>query len=127
MPQIHDPYLDTARRSLNDEKIKIRKQKIEKTQKKPKNFLSKNIILSDYITLPENLEKIILLTFFIFIPYIFGLLVIIIMMGYQKFLEYTTLNFDLFMLVWTIGYEAIAISLLLLIIKNAIVFKKSTD
>lgn len=124
MPNIHDPYLNTVRRSLNEEKIKSRKHKIHNSTTTSKSFLSKKIIISDYIHLPESFQKFILLNLFIFIPYIFGLLIIFITMGTEKFQEITIFNFDLFMLSWTVGYETIALILLLTIIKSAFSFKK---
>jgi len=124
MPSTHDPYLDTVRRSLNEVKIKSRKDKIKKTNKIKKSFLSQNIILSDYIYLPEELEKLFLLTIFILIPYVFGLIILLIIVEYEKFKEFITFNFDMFMLTWTVGYESIALLLLLTIIKSAFTFKK---
>jgi len=124
MPNVHDPYLDTVRRSLNNDKIKSRKNKIEKINENQKGFLSKKIILSDYIYIPEELESIFLLTIFILVPYIFGLLILFTIVELEKFKEFIKLNFDMFMLTWTIGYESIAFLLLLVIIKSALSFKK---
>ena len=124
MPNVHDPYLDTVRRSLNDEKIKSRKNKIEKINETQKSFLSKKIILNDYIYLPEELENLFLLTIFISVPYIFGLLILFTIIEFEKFKEFIKFNFDMFMLTWTIGYESIALLLLIIIIKSALSFKK---
>jgi len=124
MPTSHDPYLDTARRSLNEVKIKSRKNKIKNIKSPQKNFLSKTIILSDYIYLPEELEKIFLLTIFILVPYIFGVFILFCVVDFEKFKEFITLNFDMFMLTWTVGYESIALLLLLTIIKSSFSFKK---
>ena len=124
MPNVHDPYLDTVRRSLNDEKIKSRKNKIEKINETQKSFLSKKIILNDYIYLPEELENLFLLTIFISVPYIFGLLILFSIIEFEKFKEFIKFNFDMFMLTWTIGYESIALLLLIIIIKSALSFKK---
>jgi len=123
MPTIHDPYLDTVRRSLNNEKIKLRKSKIDAEQK----FLSQKVTLGDYIYLPEELEKLFLICTFIFIPYIFGLLILFII-AFNEFQAFLKLNFDIFMLTWTVGYESMAILLLLTIIKSAFSFnKKNTN
>jgi hypothetical protein len=124
MPTIHDPYLDTIRRSLNEEKIKSRKKKIENSTTESKSFFSKNIIISNYIHLPQSLEKIILLVTFVFIPHILGILVMFILVQYEIFKECTKFSFDIFMLTWTIGYETIALILLILIIKSAFNFTK---
>jgi len=127
MPNVHDPYLDTVRRSLNDEKIKSRKNKIEKINETQKSFLSKKIILSDYIYLPEELQNLFLLAIFITIPYIFGVFILLIVIGVEKFKEFIQFNFDIFMLIWTVGYESIAFLLLLAIIKSALTFQPKKD
>jgi len=119
MTNTHDPYLNTVKRSLNEAKIKSRKNKIKETKATEKNLFSKNIIISDYIYLPENLEKFLLFNIFVFIPYIFGLLIMLIIINKEKFQEFTTFNFDTCMLTWTIGYESIALTFLMLIMKSA--------
>ena len=127
MPNIHDPYLDTVRRSLKNDKIKSRKNKIEKIHDNQKGFLSKKIILSDYIYLPEELQNLFLLAIFITIPYIFGIFILLIVIGVEKFKEFIQFNFDIFMLIWTVGYESIAFLLLLAIIKSALTFQPKQD
>jgi len=124
MPNVHDPYLDTARRSLNEVKIKSRKNK--KNKKINKSFLSQNIILSDYIYLPKELQNLFLLTLFVIIPYIFGLCVLFIV-TVKEFNEFMKFNFDMFMLTWTVGYESLAFLILLTIVKSAFSFKKKAN
>ncbi|CAA6804703.1 MAG: Unknown protein [uncultured Sulfurovum sp.] len=124
MPEIHDPYLNTIQRNLNEEKIKERKEKVQKSKTHKKSFLSQNIVISDYIHLPESLQKFFLLSIFIFVPYLFGVIIMSLLLGYKSFQEFTTFNFDLFMLSWTVGYETIALILLLIIIRSALVFKQ---
>ena len=121
MPNVHDPYLDTVRRSLNEEKIRLRKNRVKETDKK--SFLSQNIILSDYIYLPEELQNLFLLAIFILIPYGFGVLILFII-KFNEFSQFMQLNFDMFMLTWTVGYESLALLLLLAIVKSAFSFKR---
>ena len=125
MINTHDPYLNTVKRSLNEAKIKIRKNKIKKTEVIKKSFFSKSIIISDYIYLPESLQKIFLLSIFILIPYFFGTVIILILIGNGLFKEGITFSFDFFMLSWTIGYETIAFILLMFIIKSAFSFNRN--
>ena len=122
MPMLHDPYLDTARRSLDEEKIKLRKKKIEDSTTTSKSFFSKNIIISDYIHLPENFQSFFLISLFIFIPYLCGTLILLVILK-----EYANLDIDSFMIAWTIGYEVIAFILLLIIMKSALYFKKTSN
>ena len=127
MPQLHDPYLNTVKRSLNEEKIKIRKKQIEDIHQQEKDFLSKNIIFSDYIYLPKHLQNFFIFITFITVPCICGIIVMSIVLNQKTFTEDTTFNFDLFILTWTIGYETIAFTLLLLILKSALYFKKTSN
>jgi hypothetical protein len=123
MTGTHDPYLNTVKRSISEKKNKIRKEKLKETKEEPKSFLSKSIVISDYIYLPESLQNFFLLTIFVLIPYMLGIFVMFIFIGSEEFHEVTTLTFDLYMLTWTIGYETIAFILLLLILKSAFTFK----
>ena len=124
MQSSHDPYLNTVRRTLTEERIKKRQDKIKNASTKPKKFLSQNIILSDYIYLPKELEKLFLLSIFILVPYIFGIITMLVFMGYEKLKKFLAFDFDLFMLSWTVGYEVLTLMLLILIIKSAFSFKK---
>ena len=124
MPITHDPYLNTVKRTLNEEKIKSRQKKLKNRQEAPKSFFSKNNILSDYIYLPEELQKFFLLSMFILVPYLFGTVIILILIINHLFKENILFSFDFFMLSWTVGYETIAFILLLLIMKSAFTFRK---
>ena len=125
MPMIHDPYLDTVRRSLNEERMKLRKNKVLNSKKKPNSFLSKEIIVSDYIYLPESLQNFFLLTLFITIPYLIGIFLLLLIFSQETYSEYINFTFDSFIFTWTVGYEGLTILLILLIIKSAFTFKAS--
>ena len=129
MTTVHDPYLNTAKRELVEKKNKIRKAKIEEKKKKEsKSFLSKSIILSDYIYLPESLQQPFLAIIFTTIPYLFGLVLLYLLVYLNKVeAKLITFNFNSFLLTWTIGYETIAFLLLLLIFKSALTFKPKKD
>jgi len=129
MTTVHDPYLNTAKRELVEKKNKIRKAKIEeKKKKKEKSFFSKNIILSDYIYLPESLQQPFLAIIFTTIPYLSGLVVLYLFVYLDKIeTKLIAFNFNSFLLTWTIGYETIAFLLLLLIFKSALTFKPAKN
>jgi len=122
MPNIHDPYLDTVRRNLKDERIKSRKDRITKINEE--KFLSQKVSIHDYIYLPEELEKLFIFSAFIIVPYFTGIVTLLILLGYQAVKELLVFNFDLFMLLWTAGYEVLTLILLTLILKSAFTFKK---
>jgi len=122
----HDPYLNTVRRSLDEKKMKIRKEKLknEEEEQKAKGFFSKRVSLNHYIDLPESIQNLMLFIFFIAIPYFFGLMFIFFVLAQASVQSYKSLELNSFPLTWTIGYECLAFLLLLLIMKSALTFKQ---
>ena len=121
----HDPYLNTVRRSLDEKKLKIRKEKLlQEEEKKAKGFFSRKIDLNHYIDLPESIQNLMLFIFFIAIPYIFGLMFIFFVLAQASLQSYKSLELNSFPLTWTIGYECLAFLLLLFIMKSAVTFKQ---
>lgn len=121
----HDPYLVTAKRTFNEERIQSRRKKLNKKKNEPKGFFSQEIHIEDYIYLPESLQKVFIISLFILLPYMVGLITITILNGYKDgFQEYSKMLFNIFMFTWTVGYEILALMLILLIIKSAFTFKK---
>jgi hypothetical protein len=127
MTNTHDPYLNTVKRTLAEQKNRVRKDRIKNMRKKEKEkgFLSKSVILSDYIYLPEGFKNLFVLTLFILVPYLFGTAVILSLLLLDVFKSSDAFNLNSFMLTWTVGYELIAFILLLLIIKSALFFRES--
>lgn len=124
MPEQHDPYLNTVKRTLDDKQNKERKRKFEKQNKtvKRQNFLEQNIDLNNY--LPESLRNILLTALFIMLPYIIGIIFLFLIIAQANVEIYNKIDANSFLLAWTIGYELIAFCLLLIIIKSAISFHK---
>ena len=126
MQTTHDPYLNTVKRSLDEEKIKIRKKQLNRKKKQvSKGFLSQNIDIDKYIYLPESIKKVMLLTIFIMIPYMLGNLFIFFILARFSFEKFESLQINSFMFTWAIGYEFVASILLATIITSAFSFKTS--
>jgi len=127
MQTTHDPYLNTAKRSLQNKKLQKRKQKYTKkiNYNESQSFLSQKIVLHNYLNLPESLQNIIGLTLFMFVPYSIGLLFIFVIVAKISIETYEKINMHSFLLSWTIGYEIMASLVLLLIIKDALLFKRT--
>ena len=98
-------------------------------KKKPKNspvsFSQKEIRFEDTpLFFPRGLEKIFLLIYFITLPYLAGLLFLFFFVGKGKMELFKSLNNESsFIFTWIIGYEVIAILILLYIFKVAMTFK----
>jgi len=128
--QIHDPYLNTVKRDMNDKYYKNRKQIIEKregTSQKTTNFLSHKVHLSDFINLPEGTLNILVFIAFVLIPYLTGIAFIFLLIANANFDTFKNININIndYLIYWTIGYELLAILFILLIIKSAINFNNA--
>jgi len=96
-----------------------------KRLKSPLKFTQKEIRLEDTpLFFPRGLEKIFLAIYFITLPYIAGLLFLFFFVGKGKMELFNSLsNESSFIFTWIIGYEIIAILILLYIFKAAMSFK----
>jgi len=120
---IHDPYLNTAKRSLKDkyykEKISIAKEQ----EIKPKSFLRQNLYLSDYINLSEEMASFVGFILFALIPYLVGILFVFIVIARGSLYILQNIQIGNYFIYWSIGYELLALLLLSLIVKSAIKFR----
>ena len=120
---IHDPYLNTAKRSLKDkyykEKISIAKEQ----EIKPKSFLRQNLYLSDYINLSEEMASFVGFILFALIPYLVGILFVFIVIARGSLYILQKIQIGNYFIYWSIGYELLALFILSLIAKSAIKFR----
>jgi len=125
MQDTHDPYLQTVKRELRDKETQKRKQRFVRNRSKTNGsgFFSQTINLSDYYFLPEGVQNFIAFILFIFIPYTVGTFFTIFVINNMSLSTYQTTGANSFLFAWVIGYEIIALLLLLLIIKSAIFYK----
>jgi len=120
-PLIHDPYLNTVKRSLKDKRYKeLHDKKIKNTN----DFLKKKFEITDYINLPEGLANIVFFISFLIIPYIVGITFIFIIIAKASIETFSNINIDGYPVYWSIGYEVIASLLLFIIIKSAISYRR---
>ncbi len=117
---IHDPYLNTVKRSLEDKRYKERYENKHKMNK----FLKKKISITDYINLSEGIATVVFFISFLIIPYIIGIGFIFIIIAQASLDAFKSININEYSVFWAIGYEVIASVLLLFIVKSAIGFKK---
>jgi hypothetical protein len=120
---IHDPYLNTAKRSLRDKYYK-EKINIAKEQKiKPKSFLRQNLYLSDYINLSEEMASLVGFTLFALIPYFVGILFVFLVIAKGSLYILDNIQIENYFIYWSIGYELLALFILFMIAKSAIKFR----
>jgi hypothetical protein len=127
MHTTHDPYLNTAKRSLQNKQCRKRKQQYEEKlyHRQQESFLGQKIVLHNYLNLPESLQNIVVLILFMFLPYTIGTAFTFLIVAHASIELYKQINVTSFLLLWTIGYEIMAFFLLSLIIKSALLFKKT--
>jgi len=91
---------------------------------KGENFGQQKITFDDTpLFFPAGMEKLFLLMYFILLPYITGLIFLFFYVGEGKTDLFLSLNEDSsFILTWAIGYEIIAVLMILYIIKMAIFY-----
>ena len=125
MDAYHDPYLNTVKRSFDEERIKERKKrlKLKKENVKKESYFSKKINLNQILDLPEGLQQIVFFIFFILIPYSFGLLFVFVTRLDMVSLQSQKINECLFF--WTIGYEFLATILLIVLIQQSLTYRGS--
>jgi len=123
MKNNHDPYLTTVQRSLNEQRIKTRKEQVrlKKDSKSKKGFFSQTFELRQLIDLPEGLQEVVLFGMFLLIPYVIGALSMILYQFEMGSLQNSGIQGFLF--AWTIGYEFCASLLLITLIQQSFTYR----
>ena len=127
--QTHDPYLNTVKREIDDKYYRHRKEIIAKRgdkNRQAKGFLSQKVSLSNFINLDESTLNILGFIAFAVVPYITGITLIFLVIANANFDIFESINIKDYFIFWSIGYEFLAVLLILLIIKSAISFKRAT-
>jgi len=99
----------------NVEDIVEYKSRMKKVRNKKENFGSQNIDMNQYIISPQGFEGVMLSLYFLFIPYVTGLLFLFVFIAHVTFEKFFLLDFSSIFIVWMIGYEVLAVLILTLI------------
>lgn len=97
----------------------INAEQNKKNRKKPHkatSFTSQKIYFKDYVYAPEDWEAIAYTLYFIFVPYITGALFLFFFIAGGNFSHFKLLDTSAFFIVWAIGYEIVAVVLLIWIL-----------
>lgn len=99
-------------------------------QNRASQFFNQDVSWDQSIFFPKGYEKLFLLIYFIFLPYITGIIFIFtVIAGFRPTLFKLIISNHNFLLTWALGYEVLALIVLLLIFKSAysfIFFKRDT-
>ena len=80
---------------------------------KQESFGSKKININDFILSPQGWESAMFFIYFLAIPYFVGALFLFLFIAHGSVTNFFVLEFGAFFIVWTIGYEIVAILLLI--------------
>jgi hypothetical protein len=89
--------------------------RINQQRKKRDSFSSQEIDINKYVLSPEGWENVALTLYIILIPYIVGVLFLFVFIAQVAFDKFLLLDMGSIFIVWAIGYEVIAVTLLFII------------
>jgi len=95
---------------------KAQRSKKTKHKKHSNSFASQKINIKDHLYIPDGIEYLAYLFYFIGVPYITGAIFLFFAVAGGNFENFELINLNAFFIVWAIGYEISATLLLLYIV-----------
>jgi hypothetical protein len=80
------------------------------------DFGSQKVEFKDYIYIPEEWEGLAYAVYFVLVPYIMGAVFLFLIVAHGSYENFKLLNLNAFPIVWLIGYEIVAVCLLVWIL-----------
>jgi hypothetical protein len=108
------------------EDVKDYKNRMRKVRAKKESFGSQKVEVSDYIISPKGLESLAMVFYFLLLPYLAGVLFLYIVIAHATFEKFLTFDLASLFVVWMIGYEVIAVLLLIIILYSYLNYVKRT-
>jgi len=113
-------HTDTFGESGSDARGRIRRyqarqDKHRRQRQQNEDFLSQEVDVKDYIISPEGYESIMFFIYFLTIPYLVGLTVLFFYVADGDFQKFQMIDFTTLFVVWMIGYEVVAATVLFFI------------
>ena len=100
---------------IREERTKSAKR--EKKRKKQKvSFGAQKVDFRDYIYVPQEWEGVAYAIYFVLVPYISGAIFLFLVIARGSFHNFKLLDINAFPIVWLIGYEIVAVVLLVWIL-----------
>ncbi|MCJ7765402.1 MAG: hypothetical protein MUP09_05620 [Thiovulaceae bacterium] len=84
-------------------------------KRQSESFAQREIDVKSYLLAPEGYEALIFTLYFLTIPYLAGLSFLYLFIAKGDFINFLNMEISSFFVIWTIGYEVVAVILLLLI------------
>jgi len=99
--------------NIND--VSDYQSRMKKVRQKKEPFGSQTIDINNYIVSPTGLEGMMFSLYFLLIPYLVGVLFLFLFIAQVAFEKLILLDLSSLFVVWMIGYEVLAVSLLTII------------
>ncbi|WP_297443729.1 hypothetical protein [Sulfurimonas sp.] len=99
----------------NERKAEAKRNKKLK-KKRSTSFGSQKVDFKDYIYVPEEWEGLAYAIYFVLVPYITGAIFLFLVVARGSYENFMLLNLNAFPIVWIIGYEIVAVCLLVWIL-----------
>jgi len=100
------------------------KVRMSTMRKRQDSFGSQNVDINDYILSPAGLEGLVLSLYFILIPYMIGALFLFVFIAQVRFEKFLQLDLASLFVIWAIGYEVLALIILIIIFISYLNFLK---
>jgi len=107
-----------------------RKNSAKKEQKKKKkkvSFGAQKVDFKDYIYVPEEWQGLAYAIYFVLVPYIAGAIFLFLIVAGASYENFMLLNINAFPIVWLIGYEIVAVCLLVWILVLYLTYDDEDD
>jgi hypothetical protein len=92
---------------------------------KNNSFTSQDVYISDYLYSPDDWESVFYTLYFTFIPYLTGAIFLFFAVASADYANFKLMDMSAFLIVWIIGYEIVATSLLFMIFISYLRFRKN--
>ncbi len=110
---------------MSSSKVSLPK-KNKKPQKHKKTFGEQEVDFSKFLPLPEGHEKVFIAIYLITIPYVVGLLFLLLFVAKGQIDSFLSMDIAMFFAVWAIGYEIVAAIALIIIFYKMFRFNGSS-
>jgi len=91
-------------------------KRAKKRKKKKVSFGAQKVDFRDYIYVPEEWEGLAYAIYFVLVPYVSGAIFLFLVIARGNFHNFKLLDVNAFPIVWLIGYEIVAVCLLVWIL-----------
>jgi len=98
---------------MNERRAKSMHDKKVKVAKKRASFGSQKLDFKDYLFVPEQWESVAYTIYVVGVPYVVGAIFLFLFVANASWENFQLLNLNAFPIVWLIGYEIVAICLLI--------------